>query len=264
MLNATPFGGALRAALGLTVISLALIATGCGGAYQKLPVSKSQSLRNKVAGEFDGVTQSMQSIKASARSLSDVPPEMASSLNLSSLRKAMQVCFNTPVRTAKTAVSRPVKGAKGKSTKSVTKTAVAGCNGSGNPQVAGYQQLPDQSKAFVRQKIQLVDSLRQELRHGLPARLARLPKLAGSVPLEMAKVLAMAEAKHRVNLLLGGKWAARSTREKKQIDDDFAYLKGSTAQLQRELIGLPKDLASIGGQVVRDLGNFGRSAVSGR
>lgn len=261
MQNATPWGGAMRVILGLTLLSMALLATGCGGAYQKMPVAKSQSLRKKVAGEFDGVTQSMQSIKASARTLSDVPPDMASSLNLASLRKAMQVCFNTPVRTVKTRVT---KSTKGKRTQSVTKSAVAGCTGAGNPQVSGYQQLPSQSKAFVKQKLQLVDSLRQELRHGLPARLARLPKLAGSVPLEMAKVVAMAEAKHRVNLLLGGKWAARSTKEKKQIDDDFAYLKGSTSQLQKELLNLPKDLASIGSQVVRDLGNFGRQAVSGR
>lgn len=255
----------MRAVFGLMLLSVAVLATGCGGAYQKLPVSKSQSLRNKVANEFDGVTQSMQSIKSSARTLSDVPPEMASSLNLASLRKAMQVCFNSPVRTVKTRVTKPSKrNAKGKRNQSVTQSAVAGCRGSGNPQVAGYSKLPDNSKAFVKQKIQLVDSLRQELRHGLPARLARLPKLAGSVPLEMAKVLAMAEAKHRVNLLLGGKWAARSTKEKKQIDDDFAYVKGSTSQLQKELLGLPRDLASIGSQVVKDLGNFGRQSVSGR
>lgn len=253
--------------LGFGLFALVLLfgglGAGCGGAYQALPVKKSQALRGKVAGEFDGVTQSMRSIKDGARTLSDVPPDMARQLDMSQLRAAMQTCFNSPVKAANAQAKRST-AKKNSKNKNAKVNGNEPCGTAGHNKINGFNKLPSQTQAFVKQKLTLVGTLRQELRHGLPARLQRLPKLAGSVPLEMAKLMAQAEASHRFNSLLGGKYAQRSARDKKRMDDDFSYIKTSTLQLQKELVNLPKDLASIGGQVVRDLKNFGRQSISGR
>lgn len=231
-----------RLAQVLVILSGLFLSVGCGSLYQKLPVSKSTALRNKVEKEVGGVTQSLEQVRKNARSISDIPPDIAKTVNVASLRQAMQGCFKTKAKTNK-------------------KGQVNSCTSAKNPKVQGFQQLPARSKQFVKDKIQLVDSIRKDLL-SIPKRLKQIPGLAKSVPLEMGKLWLEVEAKHKANMLLGGKHAARSKREKKKFEENFNYVKDAPTALLKEIAGMPKELASIGKLVVKDLANFGKSSIS--